>query len=131
VVVLLKLRLLLQQLGLLGGIHEKDALENVAQVAGEVGLQLVGNAGHAHKQSVHQVVARAEFGARLVAVRDLGRLHCQSNLLVVLALRVELGRLAAVKITGLTFNFRLIDMFKFFLFSAVKLKLDCLLKVST
>jgi len=119
VVVRLELRLLLQQLGLLGGVHEKDALENVAQVAGKVGLQLVGDAGHAHKQSVHQIVARAEFGARLVAVRDLGRLHCQSNLLVVLALRVELGRLAAAKInaisiTGLTFNFRLIDVLLIF-----------------
>jgi hypothetical protein len=107
VVVLLELRLL-QQLGLLGGVHEEDALENVAQVASKVGLQLVGDAGHAHEQSVHQVVARAELGARLVAVCNFGRLHRQSDLLVVLALRVELGRLAAAKINA-QFKVRLID----------------------
>lgn len=42
-----------------GGVHQENRLEDVAEVAGEVGLELVGDARYADEEAVDQVFARS------------------------------------------------------------------------
>lgn len=49
-----------------GRVDHEDALQHLAQVSGKVGLQLVRDAGDAHKQAVQQVLRGPETGEQLL-----------------------------------------------------------------